>query len=579
MHPYPLRSRVHSGPQPTPAPSATSKGKRKAPASLRIQVPKKTARPTRCLVATLGDQKQLSPAQASTQRDPASPAVAGLENWTNRLAEQQPSDELSPLMSCRLNSAVWPSTAALYSLYDNLLVHYKDHRGALPQPPDTLPAAGSQPAFFLPASPMFPSGYSPLWPSTSRPFGDAPARCNALRSPQWPFTPAMHAPWLGDPVSADNNLKASPAPSSSVAAQQMISPSAPQEPSHNQGRESIKSAERSQATPMAMQNDQSTQASRLPATEKLKARSVAEQYAETAAHLPHFGAEAMRILHATSNFRHRPTSRQQVQQRWPTWPRQEQEAIFSSRPWAHFAWLALGAMADHRLALSKFTHADNRIFFRQLRAYFIAGGGPGLAAYLDYEHQYEPWWYRNAREAALSHPVILELAEEWHAEGVKFDYDVVRTMTLDDGRFMRIANALPKWGNQALQLLFRYDDTLSKSVNVRSKEMWHAWPREHQQLVFGARPSMQFMWLALGAVLEEGLARDKLFPHDIDFFRQAHAYFIVGGSSALAAYLDLRQTSKSSSRARQRILQHPVIKALAARWQSEGVWLADFDCD
>lgn len=305
-------------------------------------------------------------------------------------------------------------------------------------------------------------------------------------------------------------------------------------------------------------------------------KSCKQIYEKTASHLPAFGPQALRVLRETSDFHYRPTLRQQIQTCWPSWSRQEQYAVFSGRPWAHFVWLALGAMAEENLFVSQFIRGQDDDFFRQVRAYFVVGRGPGLAAYLDYENSQQDSRYARLRKSVLRHPVIIALERRWRDEGVSLAHQSACSQTPDDGRFGKVADALPKWGKKALRLLHDNDPVISPAVIRRAKKKWLSWSRDEQQDFFQERPKAQYIWLAFGTVIEDGFTILELFPRKSDFFRQAYVYFLVGGSDALAAYLDYRKSSRTNRYIRGPVLEHRAVKALAARWQLEGVVLADF---
>lgn len=79
-------------------------------------------------------------------------------------------------------------------------------------------------------------------------------------------------------------------------------------------------------------------------------------------------------------------------------------------------------MAQRNLSAAAVCRGSARNFFRQVRAYFVAGGGRGLVAYVEYERAQPRKQHIGIRRAALTHPIVIELAEQWSREGVQLDY-------------------------------------------------------------------------------------------------------------------------------------------------------------
>lgn len=281
--------------------------------------------------------------------------------------------------------------------------------------------------------PVVPSLDSIGGPFIEQVFNHGSLVLDDINNPHGPFTPALHAGHLDFGLTH----KVDPVPRRSLSF--CVAPQAKVPPSTCQKLQELHDIGQDDSCETKLTFRVAYKAS-VPPPAACTQRAVSSQnscetrYEETAAQVLPFGPEALRLLREPSASQHEPNLRHRVRSSWSRWPRHEQSAVFSSRPWAHFVWLALGAIAQRLIAPSRFDRGHDDDVFRQVKACFVVGGGPGLAAYLDYEKTFKRTRYLRLRESVLAHPVIVDLARRWHDEGVLLDKSSFWFCTRGDGR-------------------------------------------------------------------------------------------------------------------------------------------------
>lgn len=468
MQPSSLRPRQSSLENEKPARSLSTKakGKRKASHALRIQVPKKTAQ---CSGTNLNTEKDHSlPAPDSAHPVARSPLSTRyeLEPPLNTPRNSLAARPLTPHLTRRSESTrspMWPYTPALYTPNGHCMRSYD------PQTPLDPPLIDSsleidELVVFSAGPPWSPHSFAePLATSTHR---TAQVQMPSLRVPHDLLAsssssrPVPQRSCDADPPTWScakflADYETSTVTNPNTASEMPLLPwqfVTPQQTLQNCNWWKLPGADEStqqtEATAPGQKKHDDTKSASHPSNHQIRSttsnRAVRHKYQKTAAQLPEFGEKALQILHQAANFHHRPTLRQLLQRRWPTWPLQEQQAVFCSRPWAHFVWLTLQAMAQNELEISALNRRQCDSFFRQAKAYFLAGGGPGLASYLDYENRPERRRYHSLREATLRHPVIIAVAKQWRRQGIEFNDASVAWEAPHDGILSHTANALPQ---------------------------------------------------------------------------------------------------------------------------------------